>query len=130
MAPPLSEPGEFGHLEVPQVEVVDGESVLVFSVGADDVSERRRRNRVAVTATYVCPARSLLGPYDLPAAQAVRTASLYSGRLVQRHDGSWVMLGFIGDDEDGGFVGKISDPIPVEDLGIDNLGRTDRRSAA
>ncbi|MFV2064596.1 MAG: glycosyl hydrolase family 32, partial [Chloroflexota bacterium] len=27
--PPLSEPGEFGHLEVPQVEIVDGTPVLL-----------------------------------------------------------------------------------------------------
>ena len=40
--PPLSEPGEFGHLEVPQVELIDGTPVLLFSVGPDRFSRARR----------------------------------------------------------------------------------------
>ena len=109
---PLSEPGEFGHLEVPQTEIVDGTAVLVFSVGVADVSHRRRRRGEVATATYVCPTGSLLGPYDVALAKPVNVPSLYSGRLVQRHDGSWVMLGFVDSDGNGGFVGEIgrSDP--------------------
>jgi beta-fructofuranosidase len=112
--PPLSQPGEFGHLEVPQVEVVDGEAVLVFSVGAADVSEQRRRREGVRTATYLCPAPTVLGPFDPTLAQAVPHPSLYSGRLLQRGDGSWVVLGFVDSDGEGGFVGEISDPLPLE----------------
>ena len=122
--PPLSEPGEFGHLEVPQVEVVDGAAVLVFSVGAADVSEKRRRRRDVATATYVCPTGSLLGPFDPAVAQAVAVPSLYSGRLVQQHDGSWVMLGFVDSNGIGGFVGEIGDPMPLRRLGVAALGWT------
>jgi beta-fructofuranosidase len=114
--PPLSEPGEFGHLEVPQVELVDGSAVLMFSVGADDVSARRRRRDDIRTAIYICPAPTMLGPFDPLLAQAVAQRSLYSGRLIQGRDGSWVMLGFVDHDGEGGFVGEISDPVPFHSL--------------
>jgi beta-fructofuranosidase len=110
---PISIPGEFGHLEVPQVEIVDGTALLVFSVGAGDVSEQRRRRASVMSATYLCPAGSLLGPFDLARARAVAVPSLYAGRLVQQHDGGWVMLGFLDGDGRGGFIGEISDPIDM-----------------
>ena len=40
--PPLSEPGEFGHLEVNQVEIVNGQPVLLFCTGSGQISGRRR----------------------------------------------------------------------------------------
>ena len=120
--PPLSEPGEYAQLEVPQVEVVDGTAVLVFSIRATDGSERRRRRQEVVTGTYIGPTASVLGPFVPAAAQAVAVTSLYSGRLVQRHDGSWVMLGFVDSDEDDAFVGEITDPIPLRSLAIVGLG--------
>jgi len=116
--PPLSNPGEFGHLEVPQVEIVDGAPVLVFSIAAADVSQRRRSRGPIATATYVCAGRSLLGPFDLAGAQPVSIPHLYSGRLVHRHDGSWVMMAFVNADQDGEFVGEIGDPHPISDLGM------------
>jgi beta-fructofuranosidase len=126
--PPLSEPGEFGHLEVPQVEVVDGAAVFIFSVAANDVSKRRRLRQTVATATYICPGRSLLGPFDLTAAQPVAAPHLYAGRLVRRRDGSWVMLGFVDTDAEGRFVGEIGDPIPVGQLGVPGFGPgADRR---
>ena len=103
---------------MPQTEIIDGAAVLVFSVGAADVSQQRRRRGHVETATYVCPTGSLLGPFDVALAKPVNVPSLYSGRLVQRHDGSWVMLGFLDGDGNGGFVGEIGDPIPVGRLGI------------
>ncbi len=120
--PPLSEPGDFGHLEVPQVEIVDGTAVLIFSIAARDISQRRRSRQAAATATYVCAGRSLLGPFDLAAAQPVRVPDLYSGRLVRRRDGSWVMLGFIDGEADRRFVGEIGDPIPIAELGLADFG--------
>ena len=116
--PPLSEPGDFGHLEVPQVEIVDGAAVLIFSIAARDVSKRRRSRQAVATATYVCAGRSLLGPFDLATAQPVTVPHLYSGRLVRRRDGSWVMLAFVDTEADGGFVGEIGDPIPLAKLGV------------
>jgi beta-fructofuranosidase len=123
--PPLSEPGEFGHLEVLQVEIVDGAALLVFSIAARDMSKRRRRRQAVATATYVCAGRSLLGPFDLAAAQPVTVPHLYSGRLVHLRDGSWVMLAFVDIEADGQFVGEIGDPIPVGQLGVARLQSLD-----
>ena len=52
--------------------------------------------------------------------------SLYSGRLVQQRDESWVMLGFLDRDGNGEFIGEIADPIPLDSLGItgDRMGVT------
>jgi beta-fructofuranosidase len=123
--PPLSEPGEFAQLEVPQVEVVDNIPVLVFSSRSTDLSERRRRRGDVITATYICPTGTLLGPFDPAIASPVTVPALYSGRLVRKSSGSWVMLGFHDSDGDGGFVGEIVDPIPLDSLGIPALGWTD-----
>jgi beta-fructofuranosidase len=43
----------------------------------------------------------------------VTSEALYSGRLVQDRSGAWVMLAFHNVDEEGRFVGEITDPIPV-----------------
>lgn len=120
--PPLTETGEFGHLEVLQVEMVDGLAVLVFSTAASDVSERRRRRGPVGTATYICRGRSLLGPFDIAMATPTLIPHLYSGRLVQRIDGSWVMLGVVNVDAGGTFVGEIGDPIDIADLGVSGVG--------
>ena len=86
--PPVTETGEFGHLDVPQVEMVDGLAVLVFSTAASDVSERRSRRGPVGTATYSCRGRSLLGPFDIAMATPALIPHLYSGRLVQGLDDS------------------------------------------
>jgi beta-fructofuranosidase len=119
---PLTETGEFGHLEVPQVEIVNATAVLVFSTAADDVSERRRRRGPVGTGTYICQGGSLLGPFDLALARPISIPHLYSGRLVHRHDGSWVMLGVVNVDAGGTFVGEIGDPIDIADLGVSGVG--------
>ena len=113
--PPLSDPGEFGHLEVNQVATVDGQAVLVFCTGPDHVS-RARRARVGElpAGTYVCPADGPLGPYHVADSRLV--TELYASRLVQRRDGTWAIMGFLGDDADGVFQGAIPAPVPVAEL--------------
>ena len=95
--PPLSEPGEFGHLEVIQTAAIEGQQVLVFCANGDRVSQTRRARVGDLPAgTYACRADKALGPYDI--ADSSRVSDLYAGRLVQRRDGTWAMLGFLGDD--------------------------------
>ena len=111
---PLTEPGQgFGQLEVTQVEVVDDAPVLLFSCLATDMSAAG----VATGATggvWATPAASLLGPYDVAHAHQATDDSLYSGRLVRRRsDGRWVLLAFHHTGPEGGFVGGVSDPLPV-----------------
>ena len=107
--PPLSEPSGFGHLEVPQVCMVDDQPVLVFSCW----SAQADHGDVAAGGVYVVPGKTLLGPWDISAATPLDHPSLYAGRLVQDpHSGHWAVMGF-RDIEDGKFIGSIVDPIPV-----------------
>ena len=110
--PPLSRPGAgFGQLEVPQVEVVDGRPVLLFDCLAADLGPERRAagERGGI---WVLELDDLVGPYDVGRAHLLHDESLYVGKLVRRRDGDWCLLAFRNVTDDG-FVGEITDPIPV-----------------
>jgi beta-fructofuranosidase len=107
--PPLTRGGDgFGHLEVTQVEVVDGVPILLFccDTGSLDPSGRH-----AVGGVFSVAGEGVLGPFDVAEATRFPHHSLYAARLVH-HDGRWWLLGFRGD-ENGTFVGSITDPIAV-----------------
>jgi beta-fructofuranosidase len=111
--PPITAPGEFGHLEVPQVVDIGGRHGLVFSCDAGRVS-RSRRDRLGSppsAATYVALGETALGPFDLRSAQPALPSQLYSGRLVTTADGSHVWLAFVSRAPDGSFPGTLTDPI-------------------
>ncbi len=104
--PPLSVAGAgFWHLEVPQMEVVDGRPVLLFSAP--------RYAAGAAGVTWCVPCESVLGPFDIGRAVAITGEEVYSGRLVRDRAGQWVLLAFRNLGPDGGFVGEITDPLPV-----------------
>ena len=117
--PPLTEPGLFGHMEVPQVEVVEGTPVLLFSVGADKYSAaRRQRHPDEPPGTFVAIGESLLGPWDLDGARQIPIPDIYSARLVRDRTGAWQVLGFIDGSARDAFVGEIIDPVPFEELDL------------
>lgn len=110
--PPLSAPGAgFNQLEVLQVEVVDGRPVLVFSCLVSDIPARRH-GEVGPGGVWAVAVDSVTGPYDVTCAARLTDDSLYSGRLVQERDGGWALLAFRNRGPDG-FVGEITDPMPV-----------------
>ena len=110
--PPLSLPNEFAHLEVLQVEVVEGNPVLIFCCAPDELSEKRRIAE-SFAGTYTAPASSLLGPFDLDNAELIDAPQIYAGRIIRDRMGGWNLLGFYNLDESGSFVGAICDPIPL-----------------
>lgn len=111
--PPLSRPGGgFGHLEVPQAEVVDGRPVLVFSCAAGELSGERRKARTS-GGIWCLPCESVLGPFDLTRAVRITDESLYGGRLFRDRSGRWVMLAFRNRGPDGRFIGELADPVPI-----------------
>lgn len=112
--PPLSTPGQgFGHLEVFQVEVVDGRPVMLFSCTAPDLSSAHRATGTT-GGIWAATGESVLGPFDIAGARLVTDETLYVGRLVRRReDGEWLMLAFHNIDASGGFGGTITDPMPV-----------------
>jgi beta-fructofuranosidase len=111
--PPLSRPDTgFWHLEVPQVEVVAGRPVLMFSCMPEQLSAQRRAAS-ARGAIWCVPGDSVLGPFDVSSAVPVTGEDLYSGRLIRDRAGRWLMLAFRNREPRGGFIGEISNPMPV-----------------
>ncbi|MDR1635345.1 MAG: glycoside hydrolase family 68 protein [Bifidobacteriaceae bacterium] len=110
---PLSEPCEdgFGQLEVMQVEVVEGQPVLVFSCLARHATVPRRSPRGGIWAVN---ATSVTGPFDISKAYPLTSDDLYVGRLLhRREDNEWMLFAFRNKGPAGAFVGGITDPMPV-----------------
>jgi beta-fructofuranosidase len=117
--PPLSQPGEFGHMEVPQVEIVDGTPVLLFSSARrHTAAQRRARLPDGQCGSFLAIGESLLGPWDIENARPIPVPDLYSARIVRDRAGEWQVLGFIDGSEHGAFVGELSDPVPLRSLGL------------
>lgn len=110
---PLSSPSAdgFGQLEVAQVYVVDGRPVLIFSCLGGDATDARRASGAG---TWAVPASSVVGPFNIDDAVPLTDDSLYVARLLQRRDdGQWLLFAFRNTDEQGRFVGGVTDPMPV-----------------
>ena len=110
---PISTPGQFGQLEVPQVLEIDGAWFLVFCADTDTMSPARRLSEPG-TGTFVIPGPGPLGPFDANDAaplQVDEQGSHYAGRIVERdgfHLVSWLRTG-----PEGTFVGELSNPSPI-----------------
>lgn len=125
--PPLSSPGAgFGHIEVPQVEVVDGQGVLLFSCLGEHTSDEAQQTPDRVGGVWTVDAPSLTGPYDVEAATLLLDQRQYSGRLAQRRDGTWALLAFDNVDLTGSFRGEIADPVPFLHPSRSAPNRSDR----
>jgi beta-fructofuranosidase len=117
VGPPLTEPGEFWQLEVPQLVHVGGAWRILFSATQQDHSAARleRPGVVAEAGTHYLVSSEKFGRYRLD-----RDAFLvgdprgryYAGRLIQR-DGRWLFLAWRSDGGDGRFLGELSDPMPL-----------------
>ena len=114
--PPLSVAAGFGHLEVPQVAVIDGDPVLLFCSNAMGPSREGANDRI-----WTATGPTVLGPWDVVRAQPFSHPSLYAPRLVCDLDGSWALIGFL-DQVDSRFVGELTDPITARYSG--NAGLT------
>lgn len=102
--PPVTQPAGFGHLEVPQVAVVDGQPLLLF---CSNLTERCGGGPI-----WAVPGPSVTGPWDMSRARPVPCRNLYAPRLVRDDAGAWQLIGFV-DERDGEFAGELSDPIPM-----------------
>jgi beta-fructofuranosidase len=115
--PPVSgDPSGFGQLEVPQVRVVDGRPVLVFTCHPEEQSEARTAEHGLWCTWSVAgePGGSLLGPWDVSAAVPFRAEpTLFAAPLVERPDGGWALLGFRNREQEGVLSFEIVDPVEV-----------------
>ncbi|MGV8908506.1 MAG: family 43 glycosylhydrolase [Propionicimonas sp.] len=112
--PPLSDVGQgFGQLEVMHTVAVEGQTFLIFSCLARDLSAAMKATGTS-GGVWAAKAESVLGPYDLADAQPLTDASLYVGRLIRLRDtAEWKFLAFNNLQPDGSFGGTITDPRPV-----------------
>ncbi len=122
---PITPPGEFGHMEVPQILHINGRYYLVFCCPASEYSKSRtNRLREALhTGTFYMTSDQLDGPYTYDTEGTIfadAQESLYSGKLIQAPDKSWVFMAFRNFDSNGLFIGDIIDPVPVM---FDNTGK-------
>jgi len=117
LQPPLSEPAGFGQLEVPQVRVIDGRPLLVFTCGVEEQSVRQKA-RWGEFCTWCVTGESVLGPWDVAAARPFRAEpDLFAAPLVQTRAGGWVFVGFRNLEPKGSEALEILDPIPVRLVG-------------
>lgn len=113
VGPPLSKSGSgFGHIECPQVALVDGRQVLLFSCLDPQFSAARRAAGATGGILYV-PIDSPTGPFDIAAARPLTGDAFYCGRVVHDRSGQAVLLAFRYYDQARQFVGELSDPMPV-----------------
>ncbi len=116
--PPLTEPGNFGQMEVPQLVELQGRYYLLFSSQATVHSARRqtRTRRQPVTGTHYMMADDPLGPFHFTTDEFLvgdAAGALYSGKLVRGPAGVWYFLAFRNYTPDDRFVGELIDPLRV-----------------
>ena len=118
--PPLTEPGEFAQLEVPQLVETQWGRFILFSCHSEDHSRERQRRLggPGPGGTFVLSARDFAGPW-LPGDCPVETpydrslGAPYAGKLIERGAGEWGFMAFCGAD-DRDFLGELLGPLPVE----------------
>jgi beta-fructofuranosidase len=115
LQPPLfNGPSGFGQMEVFQVEEVDGQPVLIWCCGPQELTESALA-KFGDGGMFSVVGESVLGPFDLSKSVRFDHPSIYAARIV-KHQGRWNMIGF-RNEESGQFVGELTDPIPVKVAG-------------
>jgi beta-fructofuranosidase len=114
---PITEPGEFGHMEVPQLVKIGDRYYLLFTVGHGQYSSARKARGVALeTGTHYLVGDNPLGPFRYLTDSFLsgdEHGSLYSGKLIQDTEGCWQFLAFKNMTEHATFVGELCDPLSV-----------------
>jgi beta-fructofuranosidase len=116
--PPVTAPGDFAQVEVPQLVRVNGRYAILVSCQAEDHSRERiaRLGNPGETGTFVFASDEMFGPYDSPngpiAGPGGPLGTLYAGKLLERQAETWQFMAFRGDG-DRDFLGELIDPLPV-----------------
>jgi beta-fructofuranosidase len=116
--PPLTEPGKFGHMEVPQLVLINQRYYLFFSVQDSMYSKKHLwtlGDRPWYGSHYLVSDYPL-GPFDYLSDEFLvgdQTGTLYSSKILQDSNQEWVLLAFRNYAHDGTFIGELDDPIPI-----------------
>lgn len=120
--PPVSIPGDFTEMEVPQVVPLNGRYYLLFCASrhaASHLSRLSPSQGKGWFGTHYLVADKLTGPYrsltDEPLA-ADAAGTYYAGKLVSDSTGTLFFMAWRQWDEEGNFYGGLSDPAKVRVL--------------
>jgi beta-fructofuranosidase len=118
VCPPVTEAGDFGFMEVPQLVEIDGLWYLFFSVTHDKYAKTRLASPdiKLQTGTHYLVAEEPFGPFRYLTEDFLvgdEIGSLYAGRVICNAQGKWVFLAFEHFAAGKMFVGKIIDPLPL-----------------
>ncbi len=110
--------GGFGQLEVPQVLRIGQRWYCLFSTSGNHWSAAytERAPQAPVTGTHYLFADDPRGPWAIapgPFLDGSSPCRRYAGRIVQTPEGMR-FLGFAHQSENGGFVGHVMEPEPIE----------------
>ncbi len=117
--PPITEPGNFGQLEVPQLIEVDSIPYLLFSTDRFTHSKTLldRTKNPPVTGFACYQGATLLGPFthtDDPWLFCSEEGSLYSGKFIDASASGWRLMAFENYSINSEFIGRISNPFLVK----------------
>jgi beta-fructofuranosidase len=116
--PPLTYPGDFGELEIPQLVEIDGRYYVLFSsLTRSHSAWRRERTRLEpVSGSHYLVGEYPLGPFRFSSDNFLMGDPIglfYGGKLVQGQDDQWYYLTWRHFSRRGRFLGDLIDPLPV-----------------
>jgi beta-fructofuranosidase len=116
--PPMTKPGNFAYMEVPQLVEINGLWYLFFSV-TDDMYSKARLACPDIkkhTGTHYLVAHQPLGPFRYLTNDFLvgdEMGSLYAGKVIRSPFGEMAFLAFEHFSSGRMFIGKITDPFPL-----------------
>lgn len=117
--PPVSMPGDFTEMEVPQVVPLNGRYYLLFCATRHAASRFSQTGATNWSGTHYLVSSELTGPY-LPLTGeplvADATGTYYAGKLVPGNAGELNFIAWRQWDEGGNFCGGLSDVAAVHIL--------------
>jgi beta-fructofuranosidase len=114
---PVSSPGEFGQLEVPQLVAIEDRWYLFFCTSHEHFSDSRR-DRAGVKlerGSHYLVSDNPLGPFELAGDDFLagdEIGTLYAGKAIRDPEGNWVLMSSRAWSRRD-FVGEIGDPFPL-----------------
>jgi len=114
----ITQPGEFGYLEVPQLVEICERWYLLFST-TKNLYSKSRQSRPEIkpeTGTHYFVADHPLGPFEFLTDEFLvgdEVGSLYSGKVIHNPEGELVFMAFRAYGKDSRFIGEIANPLPI-----------------
>ena len=117
--PPVSKPGDFTEMEVPQVVAINGRYYLLFSAARHAAGKLSSMQGKGWYGTHYLVADKLTDPYRLLTDEplvADAIGTYYAGKLVRDSSGRLAFMAWRQWDEKGNFCGGLSNPAEVHVL--------------